>query len=79
MGFGEGHKPRFEELKGGKKRSLNTEFFLPVGEDSTLHKALKTGFSLGVVEEGDGVGKIVEEKDGPDLKEPGFRGSLARC
>ena len=67
MCFGEGHKLWFEELKGGKNRSLSTEFFLPVGEDSTLYKALKAVFSLGAVKEGDGVGKIVEEKDGPDL------------
>ena len=63
MGFGEGHESWFEEFKGGKNRSLSPEFILPVGEDSTLHKAFKTVFSLGAVEEGDGVGKIVEEKD----------------
>ena len=63
MGFGEGHYPWFEEFKGGKNRSLSTEFILPVGEDSILHKAFKAVFSLGAVEEGDGVGKIVEEKD----------------
>ena len=63
MGFGEGHEPGFEEFKGGKNRSLSTEFILPVGEDSILHKAFKAVFSLGAVEEGDWVGKIVEEKD----------------
>ena len=62
VGFGEGHEPWLEELKGRKDRSLCTEFILPVGEDSTLHKALKAVFSLGAVEEGDGVGKNVEEK-----------------
>ena len=62
MCFGEGHKLWFEGLEGGKNRSLSTEFILPVGEDSTLYKALKAVFSLGAVKEGDGVGKIVEER-----------------
>ena len=56
MCFGEGHKLWFERLEGGKNRSLSTEFILPVGEDSTLYKALKAVFSLGAVKEGDGQG-----------------------